>query len=71
MLREKDHSIKVALIATDRSIYAWSGLVSNRSYSEIKPIIELPESIRQGAEKKFPNARDFIRPGFDEIKVVM
>jgi len=48
MLREKDGSIKVALIATDRSIYAWSGLVSNRNYSEIKPLIELLESIRQG-----------------------
>jgi hypothetical protein len=48
MLREKDGSIKVALIATDRSIYAWSGLFSNRNYSEIKPLIELLESIRQG-----------------------
>jgi hypothetical protein len=71
MLREKDRSIKVALIATDRSIYAWSGIVRNRNYSKIKPFIELIESIRQGAEKKFPNARDFIRPGFDKIQVVI
>lgn len=31
MLREKDGSIKVALIAADRSIYAWSGLVNDRT----------------------------------------
>lgn len=71
MLSEKDGSIKVALIATDRSIYAWSGIVSSANYSEVKPMIELLETIRKKAEKKFPNARDFIRPGFDEIQAVM
>lgn len=71
ILSEKDGSIKVALIAADRSIYAWSGLVNDRNYSEVRPMIDLLETVREKTEKKFPNARDFIRPGFDEIQAVM
>jgi hypothetical protein len=29
------------------------------------------EKIRANCEQKFPNARDFLRPGFDEIETVM
>jgi hypothetical protein len=25
------------------------------------------EKLRSGTEREFPNARDFIRPGFDEL----
>ena len=71
MLREKDGSIKVALIAADRSINTLSGLVNGRNCSEVRPVIDLLETIREKTEKKFPNARDFIRPGFDEIQAVM
>ena len=64
-------SIKIALIAVERSIMAWSGLMTNENYSKIKPIIALLEKIRRECEVKFPMARDFIRPGFDELETIM
>jgi hypothetical protein len=71
MTSEKDGSIKIALIAIDRSIAAWGGLLTSENSSEVHPLIALLETIREKAEKKFPNARNFIRPGFDEIEMVM
>lgn len=66
---DSDGSAKVALIGIDRSIGAWSlmqMLLPERADS-IKPLILQLERLRQKAELKFPNARDFIRPGFDEV----
>lgn len=68
---DADGTIKIALIALDRSIMAWFGLLNNESFNEIKPLIALLETIRQKCEEKFPDARSFIRPGFDEIESVM
>jgi hypothetical protein len=34
-------------------------------------MIELLETIRRKLENRFPLARDFVRPGFDEIEMVM
>jgi hypothetical protein len=64
-------SIKIALIAVERSIMAWTSLMTKENLKTIKPLLELLEAIRQKAEEKFPNARAFIRPGFDEIETVM
>jgi hypothetical protein len=66
--RDSDGSAKVALIGTDRSIAAWRLMqlaVPDRSESIVYLILQL-ERLRQRIEKRFPNARAFIRPGFDE-----
>jgi hypothetical protein len=67
--RHSDGSIKVALIGIDRSISAWRimqiGLPDKAD--SIVPLLLALESLRQNTEKAFPNARDFIRPGFDEV----
>ena len=64
-------SIKIALIAIERSMMAWTQLLANENSKQIRPLISLLEKIKQTAEKKFPIARDFVRPGFDEIETVM
>ena len=64
-------SAKVALIAVERSILAWTYLLSPNNAADIRPIIELLETVKSKMEQKFPNARDFVRPGFDEIETVM
>jgi hypothetical protein len=64
-------SVKIALIAVERSIMAWTVLMTNENSRTIKPLLHLLETVRQTAEKKFPNAYQFVRPGFDEIETVM
>lgn len=64
-------SIKIALIAIERSILAWTYLLSKDNGKIIRPQIELLKKIMSLVETKFPNARNFIRPGFDEIEMVM
>ena len=65
---DSDGSAKVALIGVDRSILAWSALSSYFSdhKKEIINTIALLENLRKRIELKFPNARDFKRPGFDD-----
>ncbi len=69
--RDANGTAKVALIATERSILAWSYLLNTGNAQLIGPIIEQLDKIKHGIESKFPLARDFIRPGFDEIETVM
>ena len=67
--RDSDGSAKVALLGIDRSIAAWRLMqmsIPERSES-ILPIILQLERLRQRTERQFPNARSFVRPGFDEI----
>jgi hypothetical protein len=65
---DSNGSIKVALIAVDRSIAAWGRLKSflPEKAEGILPILAHLETLRRDIEHAFPNARDFIRPGFDE-----
>lgn len=68
--KDSDGSAKVALLGIDRSISAWNALLNH--LPELKEGI-LPLSIhlsrlRDRVESEFPNARAFIRPGFDEVK---
>lgn len=67
--KDSDGSAKVALIAMDRSIAAW-GLVRNllpfRTEAIIKILVHL-KGLRERVETAFPDARAFIRPGFDRI----
>ncbi|HBB89709.1 MAG TPA: hypothetical protein DC047_19055 [Blastocatellia bacterium] len=69
--RDSDGSAKVALIGIDRSISAWklmSELRSDNADSIRKFLLDL-EKLRFYAEREFPTARDFIRPGFDEASL--
>lgn len=66
--RDSDGSIKVALIAIDRSLSAWKlmGELRRDNPDSIHKILLDLEKLRLSVEREFPRARDFIRPGFDE-----
>jgi hypothetical protein len=67
--KDSDGSAKVALIAIDRSIAAW-GDVRNRFPFQNKAIQDMLfnlERLKKRVEHTFPEARAFIRPGFDKI----
>jgi len=67
--KDSDGSAKVALIGIDRSIAAWGeirNLFPHRS-NQIMDILVHLEQLRRKVEKTFPDARAFIRPGFDKI----
>jgi hypothetical protein len=64
-------SAKVALIAIERSLLAWTYVISPKNADRVRPLIELLEKLKHITEEKFPKARDFVRPGFDEIDTVM
>ncbi|MBI9037198.1 MAG: hypothetical protein JEY97_03625 [Bacteroidales bacterium] len=61
-------SAKIALIAIDRSIEAWAILlkVFTDQEDKILNIIIQLEKIKKLLEFFFPDARNFIRPGFDK-----
>jgi hypothetical protein len=67
--KDSDGSAKVALIGIGRSIAAWRlvQLSLPERESSIVPLILQLERLRQRIEKTFPEAREFVRPGFDEI----
>ncbi len=67
--KDSDGSAKIALIEIDRSINSWSELLPyfEPETRDILKIINYLKQIREMAEKEFPNARAFIRPGFDEV----
>jgi hypothetical protein len=65
--RDSDGSAKVALIGIDRSIAAWRLMqlsLPERAGSIVPLILQL-ERLRLRIEKVFPEARAFVRPGFD------
>ena len=65
--KDSDGSAKVALIGIDRSIAAWRMMqlsLPDRVESIVPLMLQL-ERLRQRVEKSFPQARYFIRPGFD------
>jgi hypothetical protein len=66
--KDSDGSAKVALIGIDRSIAAWRLMqlsLPERAASIVPLILQL-ERLRNRVDKAFPEARDFVRPGFDE-----
>jgi hypothetical protein len=67
--KDSDGSAKVALIGIDRSIAAWRlmQLSLPENADSIVPLILQLERVRKRVEKTFPEARDFVRPGFDEV----
>jgi hypothetical protein len=67
--KDSDGSAKVALIGVDRSIAAWRLMqlsLPERDGSIVPLILQL-ERLRNRLERSFPGARNFIRPGFDEV----
>jgi hypothetical protein len=67
--KDSDGSAKVALIGIDRSIGAWRMLqlaVPEKAVWVIRMILQL-EYLRREIESEFPDAREFVRPGFDEV----
>jgi hypothetical protein len=66
--KDSDGSAKIALIAIDRSIEAWITLLQLIPAAEdgILSLLALLQKSRRIAESEFPDARKFIRPGFDE-----
>jgi hypothetical protein len=65
---DADGSTKVALIAADRSLAAWGRLREHfpAATDGILDRLLLLDRIRRLAERTFPQARAFVRPGFDE-----
>jgi hypothetical protein len=66
---DSNGSAKIALIAIDRSLSAWRVMQSSfaEKASTIMPMFVELERLRRGVEQLFTKARDFIRPGFDEV----
>lgn len=65
---DSNGSAKIVLIAVDRLIPAWSILMETKKDQEdaiLQFLISLAD-IRKQTATIFPNARKFIRPGFDE-----
>ena len=67
--KDSDGSAKVALIAIDRSMAAWTHMHDYfpNLQAQILSILAQLERLRKRVETIFPEARNFIRPGFDEI----
>ena len=65
---DSNGSAKIALVAIDRSIAAWSALQISlpEKADTIKPFLIGLDRLRRSTELRFPRAHDFIRPGFDE-----
>jgi hypothetical protein len=66
--KDSDGSAKVSLIGMDRSISSWGKIIQYFPDQEdsILGIIAHLERLRRRAETEFPDARAFVRPGFDE-----
>jgi len=65
--KDSDGSAKVALLGIDNSIDAWEKLRINLTDEEdrILDIIIHLDKLRKDLEVEFPDARNFVRPGFD------
>ena len=66
---DSNGSAKVALVAIDRSMAGWRSLqlaLPEKAHT-INPILVELDRLRRSTEKRFPRARDFIRPGLDEV----
>jgi len=66
--KDSDGSVKVALIGIDRSIAAWGNMLTllPEKEDEILDLLVVLEKLRRITEKEFPEARSFVRAGFDE-----
>jgi hypothetical protein len=68
--KDANGSAKVAIIGIERSIAAWGGLLSQFPDQEqqiLKLLVSLKKLLKQ-VDADFPDARAFVRPGFDTQK---
>jgi len=68
-ISDSDGSAKIALVAIDHSMSAWA-VISHYNHVHIERVFEIIsflDRLRQAVEETFPNARSFIRPGFERI----
>jgi hypothetical protein len=65
--QDANGSAKVALIGIERSTGAWAGLLHHfpDQEHEILDLLVLLQRLRRQVEVAFPDARTFLRPGFD------
>jgi hypothetical protein len=63
---------KAALLGLERMRVAWTLLVDTRHYSEsdVAPFLSEISRMQRNLERAVPDARGFIRPGFDEMEEV-
>ena len=66
-----DSTAKIALIAMDRSLAAWTLLLRAlpQRETETLEILSLLDRLRRDFEEFFPDARAFVRPGFDTPEI--
>ena len=62
-------SAKVALVCLARSAEAWRVIAQAAGEGTSLEIAEQMEALARDVEEWFPQARQFVRPGFDEIGV--
>ncbi len=64
---DADGSAKVAMIGADRSLAAWSEVLRQLPDEEdrILPILAALSRLRRSVDTAYPDARAFVRPGFD------
>ncbi len=67
--KDGDGSAKIALIATERTMAAWERLLYAFPAREMEALRILAhlQRLRDQTDTLFPNARAFVRPGFDEL----
>ncbi|MBU4201012.1 MAG: hypothetical protein KKG09_06850 [Verrucomicrobia bacterium] len=65
--KDWDGSAKIALIGMERSMAAWGILLRHfpEREDEILSFLAALKGLQRQTEREFPNARAFIRPGFD------
>ena len=65
--KDSEGSAKIALIGIDRSLSAWGELAAQweGKGAAIGKIVNHLTCLREMVEKEFPQARAFLRPGFD------
>lgn len=68
--KDSDGSAKVALIAIDRSIAAWGQMREHfpQRRDDILDLLVHLDRLRRKTETLFPDARAFVRPGFDSTE---
>jgi hypothetical protein len=65
--KDSEGTAKIALIAMDRSISAWTGMreALGDEADRMLDLLAQLAALRRETEKLFPEARSFVRPGFD------
>jgi hypothetical protein len=59
-------SAKVALISIERSHAAWETIAATMGDPDAVRLVDELTRLKQAVDDAFPNARKFVRPGFDD-----